>query len=263
MSELIIIFFIGIISAIINTLAGGGSLLVLPLLIFYGLESTVANATNRVSIVLQSLTGTLAFKKKKAIDMSKGFVYTIPAIVGSIIGSLLAINTSEQIFRGAIAVVMLGIVVIVIFKPEKFLKENQPTNDKKEKANKLSFLEVIISFVIGLYAGFIQAGVGYLMLFGLVMVSGYNIIQANGLKLFLTFVLNTIALGVFFFNGLIDWKIGLTLSFGSVIGSLIGTKITFLGGTKFVRYAFIVLLIFFILALIGIIEIEYSSAQKS
>ena len=241
----IVIFLVGFVSSIINVLAGGGSLLTLPLLIFYGLDANVANATNRVCIVVQSLVSSASFHKKKILDLKSGLIYAIPAMFGAVIGSIVAVDIDSDLMEKIIGIIMTAILVVVLFKPNNFLKEKI-----KKKTSKLNFLETIFSIIIGFYAGFIQAGVGYLMTFVFVIVGSYNLLYANALKMFLTLVLNALALAIFIYYDLVLWKIGTILALGSIFGGLLGTKLAIWGGVKFIRYVFIVLISIFIVILL-------------
>ncbi len=249
-NEYTVVFFIGVISSFMNTIAGGGSLLTLPLLILYGLDANMANATNRVAIVIQSMTGSIAFHRKKVLDVRNGLLYSLPALLGAIIGALVAVDIDDELMKKVIAFILIGVLFAMLFKPK------EPREQNNFVIRKLKFLEIVAFFFVGLYVGFIQAGVGYLMVFVLVIVSRYNLLTANALKIFLTLTLNIIALIIFIYYDLILWRIGIVLSLGAVVGSLLGAKITITGGERFIRYAFFSLMIFFILNLLGVIDVN-------
>ena len=86
----------GLAAGFINTTAGGGSMLTLPLLMFLGLPANVANGTNRIAILLQNVIGVSTFRQKKVLDFSTDYKLAIPAIVGSIIGAFFAVEVDED-----------------------------------------------------------------------------------------------------------------------------------------------------------------------
>ena len=247
---ILLIVAAGILVGFINTLAGSGSIISLPLLIFLGLPANVANGTNRIAILLQSLTGVLSFKKKKVLDTTKYGLYpTIAAVLGSIIGALIAIDIDKVIMERVIGVVMVIMLFVVLYKPEKWLKE------KKTNIEKPGFLQLVIFFVIGIYGGFIQAGVGIFLLVALVLNAGYDLVRANALKLLIVLLYTPFALLIFILNGQVNWEYGLILSAGNIIGALIATKFAVDWGPKFIRYILIAVIITSSLDLLGIIDL--------
>ena len=113
----ILIFVSGILSGFLNTVAGGGSLLVLPLLVFSGLDMGVANATNRVAILLQSVTASRSFIREGALDVRQILPIALPAVLGSLAGTFVAIQLDEKMLRGLIALVISVMALLLVFRP--------------------------------------------------------------------------------------------------------------------------------------------------
>lgn len=157
-ADIFLILITGFIAGIINTMAAGGSLLTLPVLIFLGLPSAVANGTNRVAIVIQSIAATTNFYRKGYFDKKLCFLLSIPAVIGSVIGANLAISISDQLFNQILAVIMVITVIFIIWKPAK--KTSAIGNGDYSKVRKM--LGIITFFFVGIYGGFIQAGAGIL-----------------------------------------------------------------------------------------------------
>jgi uncharacterized membrane protein YfcA len=239
----------GILVGFINTLAGSGSLISLPLLMYLGLPANVANGTNRVAIMLQSMVGAASFRQQKVIEVREGIWLSVPAVAGSVIGAMLAVDLNELMMRRAIGVLMLVMFFLILFKPEAWLKGHAG----KLKA-KPSFWQVLIFFGIGLYGGFIQAGVGFFLLAGLVMGAGMNLIKANAMKNLVVALYTPFALIVFIINNQVNWIIGLTLAAGNMLGAYIAARVAIKRGTGFIRIVLLVVIFLAGMDLLGVLR---------
>lgn len=242
-----ILVIAGILVGFINTLAGSGSLISLPLLMWIGLPANVANGTNRVAILLQSLVGAGSFRQQKAIRFREGIWLSIPAVAGSILGAMLAVDLDEQMMRKAIGILMVVMIFLILFKPEAWLQGHAG----KLKARPTVW-QVVIFFAIGVYGGFIQAGVGFFLLAGLVMGAGLNLIRANAFKNLIVALYTPFALVVFIINNQVNWIIGLTLAVGNMIGAFIAARTAVTRGVKFIRIILLVVLVISSLDLLGV-----------
>lgn len=238
---------VGLAAGFINTNAGGGSMLTLPLLMFLGLPANVANGTNRIAILLQNVIGVSTFRQKKVLDLTTDYKLAIPAIVGSIIGAFFAVDIDEVLLEKVIAGLMVGLFLLVILKPDVWVKERAGAIDAKP-----TILQYIIFFFIGLYGGFIQMGVGFFLLAGLVLGSGQNLVKANAVKVFIVLIYTVFSLGIFIYHGQVDIVAGLILAVGNMIGAWLGAHFVVKGGAKYVRYVLIVALLIVILNLFGV-----------
>ncbi|QKG79406.1 sulfite exporter TauE/SafE family protein [Tenuifilum thalassicum] len=226
-----IVALVGAIAGFINTLAGSGSLLTLPVLIFLGLPANVANGTNRVGIFMQSIAAVGGFKKKKVFEWNEGIWLTIPAAIGALVGSMVAVDIDEQLMNKIIGALLVFMFILLLVKPERWLKQ------QTEKLNtKLTPLRFIIFLAIGFYGGFIQAGVGYFLLSGLVLGVGVDLVKANALKVLITFVFTILALGVFIYNSQVDYVLGITMGLGNMVGAWIATHVAVKKGAVFIRW---------------------------
>jgi uncharacterized membrane protein YfcA len=233
--QYLLIIGAGLIAGFINTLAGSGSLLTLPLLIFIGLPPNVANGTNRIAIMLQSLVGSVGFRKQGSLDLRAGLLLGIPSVAGSIVGALIALSINNKMMERVVGVLLVVMFFIVLLKPEAWLK------GKTEKGIGGSlWINILVFFVIGVYGGFIQAGVGFFLLAGLVLGAGLNVVRANAIKNFLVFLYTPFALAVFMIGHQVDYRAGLILSVGSMTGAWLGTRSAVSWGPTFVRYVLLV-----------------------
>ena len=236
----------GFLSGIINSISGSGSLISLPLLMAFGLPATVANGTNRISILFQALSGTASFKKDKVLDLSSSVHLVISAILGGIIGAFIAVDLNEEMMRKTIGVLLLFMFFIVLWKPSRWLREHHTESELP------LWLQVFIFFLIGVYGGFIQAGVGFFLLGGLVLGSGYELVKANALKVFITLAFTIVALPVFIFNNQVDWIYGFLLAVGSIAGGWVGAKTAVKKGAGFIRIILLVMIVIASLKLLGL-----------
>lgn len=205
---------IGIVTGFINTLAGSGSLITLPFLMFMGLPPTMANATNRINILLSSLVGFLMLKKATRMNFRKTGILIFPAIVGAFGGSLIAVDIEEEVLRIVIMVVMGLMLFPVIMNSKKWLRESGREPYVKNKP-----FAILVFFSIGLYGGFLQAGIGIMFLSALVLIANYSLTHGNVIKNLISFVYTIPALTVFIINGQVDWVLGLLLAAGQMLGA--------------------------------------------
>lgn len=236
--EIVALIVAGMCVGFINTLAGGGSVISLSLLMFLGLPAPVANGTNRIAISIQTLTASLSFNHKKVLDKKKGLKLAIPTVAGSLLGSWIATDINEVIFERAIAVILVVMMFFILFKPNKYIY------GKAELVNKpISIWQILLFFAIGVYGGFVHAGVGYFLLAGLVLSAGYDLVHANALKVFLVLLYAPATLIVFVLNDQVEWAYGLTMTIGNVTGAVIASRMAVSKGVIFVKWVIITVII--------------------
>lgn len=242
---ILIIILAGFLTGIINTIAGSGSIINFSLFTMMGLPAGVANGTMRLGVVMQTLASSLYFLKHKKLAVKTGLIMGVPIIAGTILGALLAAEINEKYFEKIIAVVMVLLLGTLFFKPEKWI---QGQADKvKEKP---TYFQLFIYFIIGIYGGFIHIGVGIFMLAAMVLVSGYDLVIANGLKVFTVFLYTPFAILVFSLEGQMDLYIGLISAIGNLAGGIVASKMAVHKGAGFIRWFLIVIIILFILNLL-------------
>lgn len=217
--QYILIVLAGFIAGVVNMYAGSGSLVSLSLLFFLGVPPQLANGTNRVAITLQNVVGSRGFAQHGLLDLRHALRVAIPAALGSIVGSYIANIMSADQFDTAVAVVFVIMLGVILVRPKRWI-EGRPGEANRH----LGWVEVVLFFFIGIYGGFIQAGVGVFLLAGLVLRAGFDIMTANGIKVFIVLCLTIPALVVFLINGQVDWGIGLTLALGNMSGAWLATR---------------------------------------
>lgn len=244
------IIAVGLVTGFINTLAGSGSLLSLPFLMFLGLPANVANGTNRIGVLMQSVVSAFSFRKQKVFQFSEGTVLLLPAIAGSLLGAVIAVDLNEKVMETIIGGLLIFMFFVILVKPEKWIK------DHAGKINgKPTFWNIIISFLIGIYGGFIQAGVGFFLLAWLVLGVGADLVKANALKVFIVMGFTVVALVVFFINRQVDLKIGLILAAGNMGGAWIAARSAVKRGAGFVRWILMITVFLAGLKLFGVFDL--------
>ena len=224
----------GFVAGFINTIAGSGSLLTLPILILLGLPANVANGTNRVGVTMQNIVAVATFRRRGALPLEGSWKLIVPSVVGGIIGAQLAVDLDERLLRQTIAVLMLVLIALMLLKPERWIASHAVPREPR------LLVEVPLFFAIGVYGGFIQVSVGLFLLAGLVLGAGYNLIGANAMKNLIVLVFTAAALVVFVVNGQVEWTLGLLLGAGQAAGAWTAVHFAIKRGAAFVRWAVVV-----------------------
>ncbi|MEZ5196562.1 MAG: sulfite exporter TauE/SafE family protein [Bacteroidales bacterium] len=249
--EILLLIVSGILVGFINTLAGGGTIISLSLFMFMGLPANIANGTNRIAVVLQNITSVREFGKRKMLDWRKGSILALPTIAGAVLGAQIATDIDESIFEKAVAVVMIIMLFFILTKPSKWLNGQQDLMDKK-----VSWLQILIFFLIGIYGGFVQVGVGYFLLAGIVLGAGYDLVKANAIKVWIVLLYTPFALLVFIINDQVRWDYGLVHAIGNIIGAYIASHFAVDWGANFVRWVMIVIIAVTVFHLLGLIDFK-------
>ena len=225
----------GFVAGFINTLAGSGSLLTLPLLILLGLPANVANATNRVGVLLQTIAAVATFGRRGALPLAGSWKLLVPSVVGGVVGAELAVDLDEALLRQTIGVLLLVLLGVMLLKPERWIAAHAAPREPR------LLVEVPLFFAIGVYGGFIQVSVGLFLLAGLVLGAGYNLVGANALKNLIVLVLTAAALVVFVINDQVEWTFGLLLGAGQAAGAWVAARFAIKRGAEFIRWIVIVI----------------------
>ncbi|MFW5991990.1 MAG: sulfite exporter TauE/SafE family protein [Halanaerobiaceae bacterium] len=245
--NIVIVLLAGITAGFINTLAGGGSLITLPLLIALGLPSAVANGTNRIALMVENISAIGSFKKRGYFNYRLGITLGIPAIFGAILGSHLAINLPESTFNRILAFTMLIMLALIIWNP---------TGKYKGKVTELSVKRknaaILIFFLIGIYGGFIQAGVGIIIITALSLITGLSLVKINNIKVFVIAFYLLSSLIIFIIKGNVNWFVGLILAIGNGTGAWLASSMAVKRGEIIVKIILIIAVLLLAGNLLGI-----------
>lgn len=229
----------------INSIAGGGSLLTLPLLIFLGLPPTVANATNRIAVFIGGIGATMAFHQRKLIPYAWVRFGLPPALIGVVLGTWGATQIGDLAFERALAFVLVVGAGWMIWRPKNTVEgEDAPIPEGSRR-----YLLLLAFFGLGCYSGFIQAGVGFLFM-ALLSSHGLDLVRCNAVKVPLILVFAGLAMVLFAMNGLLDWTAGLSLAAGQFFGARLGVHLQVLKGQAWVRNVLILTIVVFAIRLI-------------
>lgn len=203
----------GFLAGSINTLAGNGSAITLSILTeVLGLPGNLANGTNRVGILSQSIVGNWVFHKNGKLKIGDSKLIIISVTVGALIGVYVATQVSNEQFKGVFKFLMLVMLVVILVNPKRWLIESAADKGLHP------LIGIPVFLALGFYGGFIQMGMGIIFLATMVLIAKYNIIEANAVKIFVVGLYTLIIIWIFHFNGMIDWKVGAILAIGQTIG---------------------------------------------
>ncbi len=245
-THVLILFVVGVLSAFLNVMAGGGSAIALPVLIFLGLDSAVANGTNRVAILIQNVSAVASFRKKEVHAMRQSVRYTLWAMPGAIAGAFLGVSISDEWFQRILGIVMI-VTVITILIPEK--KASPITEASKRRRERWIYP---IMTGIGLYGGFIQVSVGFLFMAALYHVMKMNLVYVNMHKVTIVMLYMIPALAVYAATGNVNWILGLSLGMGSALGGWWAAHASVRGGERVIRVVLIVAILVMAAKLFGV-----------
>lgn len=218
----------GVVSGFINVLAGGGSLLALPMLNFAGLDLSVANATNRVAIIIQNVSAASYYHSKRVIDWKTVFVYAVPAVAGSVAGTVSAISLPPKTFKliAAFFIVLMGL--LIAFRPSMWEEpKGKPFGP---------VMRTIALFGVGLYGGFLQAGVGFFIIWTISGGCKKDIRETNIIKCAVVALYTAASLAIFTSMGMVNWPAAFALSIGTFTGGRLGANFNIKGDKKWIRY---------------------------
>lgn len=221
---------VGFVVGFINTVAGGASLISLPILIFLGLPPAVANGTNRVAIVLQTAIAVAGFKSKGVSTFPFNIYLGISALLGSVIGAYIAVDIKGETFNRILAIIMVAVVLIIIFKPKVNVAELE-----ERITGKYLWIGMLAFFFIGIYGGFINAGIGFIIILFLHYVHRLSLVRTNATKVAVVFIYTLAALVVFALNDKVIWKVGLVLAIGNGLGAWFSSRISVDKGDGYIK----------------------------
>lgn len=227
----------GSFAGFINSIAGGGSLVIMPLLIFMGLPSAEANGSNRIALFIQNIFSVAGYRSKGVYVFPFAMWVAIPAVIGAVIGSKIAVDMDDQLFNRILAIVMLVVMGVTIFRPK--IKEQTAEVLSRKKI----WISISLFFFLGIYGGFIQAGIGFLIIAALTSIHGFNMAHTNSIKVFVILCYTFAAVIVFYLEGKIRWEYGLTLAIGNSIGGWIGSRWSVGKSDRLIRMILLVMVV--------------------
>ncbi len=222
----ILLFLMGVLAGFVNVMAGGGSALTLPLLIFLGLDGGTANGTNRLAILIQNIFAVWGFKREQYSEFKQSTYFALATLPGALIGAFTAVQITDYWFKKVLAVVIIFVIISLVL-PRPVQEENE------SKRNDLGLYLAL--FGIGFYGGFIQAGVGFILMAVLVHLAHFDLVRVNMHKVFIVLIYTIPALAIFAFTGKVDWLFGLMLAAGNGLGGWMAARFAVKKGEKTIK----------------------------
>jgi uncharacterized membrane protein YfcA len=209
----------GVVAGIINTLAGSGSLVTLPMLAVLGLPADLANGTNRVGVLLQNVVGIATYRRSESVSITEQRWLIWPTVAGALVGATIAVFLDKSSMQLAIGIVMVVMLFVILMNPKQWLRETS-----EAVPHRPGWIKLLVFFAIGIYGGFIQAGVGILLLSAMVLGAGFTMNQANLIKLVIVLIFTLFVLPVFVFCEKVNWPIGVLMAIGQGIGAWLAAR---------------------------------------
>ena len=225
-----ILVLVGCIVGVINTMAGGGSLITLPILIFLGLPSNVANGTNRIGLIMTAFSANMGFKSKGVSTYPFNVYIGLFALIGSLIGAYIAVDINDKIFNRTLSVIMIIVIILILFSP-KILK-----GDLNERlSGKNLVVSCFVFFFIGIYGGFVNAGIGFIIMLFLNLYNKMNLVRVNATKSVVVLIYSIGAFLTFLFNDLVNFGYGFSLGFGTLFGAWWSSRYSVIRGEGIIK----------------------------
>lgn len=228
--QAILLLLGGLAAGFINTLAGGGSAITIPIMTEI-VGVSVANGTNRIAILLANASALTRFQSGGAVPWNRLGRLVPPILLGAAGGAWTATQMSGDVMKRVFAFVLVLVAASVLARPSRWVEGHE--RDMGEPWRSLLFLG------IGFYGGFVQAGVGFLLLGGLVLGSGMDLVRGNAAKVALVLCYTPVALIFFASAAQVDLEVGLILSIGQMTGAWIAARLAVLKGAAWIRWVLV------------------------
>jgi uncharacterized protein len=271
--QFFVLFTAAYLAGVMNALAGGGTILTFPALIWIGLEPIVANTTSTVALLPGALSSFFGYRQEVSGSHRWIKLFIFPSFIGGLIGALLLLLTPAKFFASLVPfLILFATVLFALQEPiTKRLRqagktavasdpgiaqsghphspENARQGDKNAKKN-LRFNQVsgkwligavVMQFLVSIYGGYFGAGVGILMLATLGLIGLTDIHQMNGLKNLLGFSINSIAAIAFLVSGNVKWSAAIVMAIAAILGGYSGAHLARKFGRTFARRAVIII----------------------
>ena len=240
--EILVLVVVGVIAGTINVLAGGGSMLSMPVMIFFGLPSTIANGTNRIAILAQNIVATWVNLKSGYRNFGLSFSLAMCTLPGAYFGAYWGATMNADYLNYILAGVMLVSLLLMQIETKEY---RQQAIDRKS----LIWGHLIMP-IIGFYGGFIQVGIGFILMPVLYRIMHLPLVEVNICKVFLVLFYTLVAIFVFQTHIEIMWQVGIALAAGNALGGYIGANLNIKKGNPVIKYAFNIVIIIFIIQLL-------------
>ena len=224
-----VFFVLGAVVSLINSIAGGGSSLSLPLLIFLGIPPTVANGTNRIGLIVGKLSSVMNLTKHGYLDKKIFRQLFVPSLVGTFMGLFFVVSIGDKAFQAVIAAAICLVVIMSRLRKDILGKPPETPPEKLTAKGAIGFA------LVSLYGCIVPVGVGFVQIFSLTRYTGLDAIHVNALKNCLTTVFLVVSTAGLAFADKINWPVAVIMAAGAWVGGYLGSTLQRKKGNKFIE----------------------------
>ncbi|MER1966632.1 TSUP family transporter [Castellaniella sp. GW247-6E4] len=224
----VLLFFVAMLAGIVDAIAGGGGLIVIPALLAAGLPPEAAIATNKIGGIGGSTAATLHFLRTRQIDLHRSRWMALGAFVGSLMGGIVLTQIDSSVLSRLIPVLLIGFALYFLLSPRV------GAEDRKARIPVATYA-LVAAPLIGFYDGFFGPGTGTFLAISLVTLLGFNLVKATAHTKLLNLCSNIASVLFFSLNGNILWAFGLPLLAGQWIGGTIGARLVVSHGHRLIK----------------------------
>ena len=235
--HIFLLTLLGIAAGFLNVVAGGGSLLTLPMMIFLGMSGPEANGTNRIALLAQNVAAVGGFRRQGFSNFRLSITLSLCALPGALAGAYLGNKLEGVWFNRVLAAIMIGVLLMMLFK-KKSSPQSEALTELAPPGSRCFVVTHVLMVLIGFYGGFIQAGLGFLLMIVLHRVLGENLVRVNMHKVFIIGSYTFFALGIFAWQGNVNWLPGLGLAVGNAAGGWCGSYFSVKRGERAIKFIF-------------------------
>lgn len=225
---LLALFLVAALAAGVDAIAGGGGLLTLPALLLAGLDPVTALATNKVQSSAGSTSATIVFVRRGLIIWPLGLAFVAAAGGGAVAGAMSAAHVPRAVLQAAVPLILLGVAGY-------FLLARRPGDDDRRARMPAGAFALVAVAPIGFYDGIFGPGTGAFLTIAFVGLLGYGITRATAHAKLANAASNWGALGCFALSGRVDWRVGLVMAAGAVLGGQVGSRLALRHGARLIK----------------------------
>ena len=249
----LLIFGVGLVAGFASTMAGVSSFLTLAVLEFAGLPSAMANGTNRIAVEARNLMAVLGFRSKGVFDLKLSVRLAIPTLLGAVLGAYIVIDLPTEVFHRILAVVIIIMLIPILFDAKKWIKTRWLKPQGSQISPRQRLVIYLAFFAVGVYGGAIHAGIGFILIAMLGLLTGEDLVRIASHKVFIIATYTLFTLILFAINGQINWIYGLVLAAGEGIGGWVASRLAVSRGERLVRTVLVIMLAVLAVRYLGII----------
>jgi uncharacterized membrane protein YfcA len=235
---------VGVVGGFLNVMAGGGSLIMVPVMIFLGIPGPVTNGTNRIALLAQNAVAILTFMRKGFSDFRLSLSLAACALPGAVLGAIYGTRLEGVWFNRVVALIMIGVMLWTWLGPKESAIDHRPPTRNRLIVGHLMMI------LIGMYGGFIQIGVGFIIMPVLHRVIGMDMVRVNMHKVFVVGVYMIATLAIYASRVEILWMVGVALAVGTSLGAWIGARVSISRGEETIKMVLNVVLVVFVIKLL-------------